>query len=112
MTKVMIVEDDDLIRKSTVKILGFKGIEAKGFIDCECAENEIDQYHPDLVVTDNNLGLGKEKGIDFARRLKAKGMPVCLCSSDIEAMEQAAEDGIPCFLKPIEADDIQALINH
>lgn len=98
MAKVMIVEDNKRVMESLADILEFEGHTIIKWPCTTAAEHVIDLKHPDVVLTDNNLGEGEEKGIDMAVRFKDKGIKVLLMSGD-DLSEEADEKGIPFYMK-------------
>lgn len=105
MVRVLIVEDNDRLRESMVMLLGLHDIEAVGVPDSEAAEfaitglDQLTESEGYFVITDHNLGEGKETGLDYAIRLKARGIPVCISSAKDMSFE-ADKEGISFYIKP------------
>lgn len=51
---------------------------------------------PDAIVSDNNLGIGKVTGMQFANDLKQQGfeIPVVLFTSDVERFKRISEEDL------------------
>lgn len=99
MIKVMIVEDDEGIRQSISRLLVTKGYTTIEWPGTTGAEKMINLMHPDMILTDNDLGPGEEKGLDMATRLKEKGLRVMLMSGDPSIKISAEERGLPFYFK-------------
>jgi DNA-binding response OmpR family regulator len=98
--RVLIVEDEALIRMLLRDVLEEAGFECREAGDAEGAFdvlNEQSGWKPDLLVTDYNLGPGPNGGavaIEARRRVPglpvvyATGNPECLAAHDLGARDQ------------------------
>lgn len=104
--RILIVEDNKLIRTGLVALFSRKGHIPITRIDTTGVESLLEICPQDLVLTDNNLGFGKESGLALARRLHEKGVNVVLLSADPQAVHAAIIDGIKALTKPATYDEI------
>ena len=109
MARILYIEDDRYIRDVTVMLLKRAGHSVIPKADTDKVTALVSIWKPDLVITDHELGQGKEKGLDAALRLKADGVKVALLSSSPDACTGAREAEIPFFYKPY---DIAALLKE
>ena len=113
MSTILIIDDDDQLRKSFLKILSEEGYAVTGAASGEAGLEQIRQQTPDLVVVDIRLpgmnGLATFKAIHV---LEPK-LPVIIMTAygttetAIEATKLGAFDYI---LKPFEIPDMLAVI--
>lgn len=94
--RILYIEDDEMLRNTTDTMLVALGHSVLTRVDTHKADAIVDQWNPDLVITDHNLGEGKETGLELAKRLHANGQKVAICSGN----DDADGHGIPFFMKP------------
>jgi DNA-binding response OmpR family regulator len=99
MAKIFYVEDDKTLRDLYCLLLTKPGHSVIDRCDTGKADAIISIWKPDLVITDHNLGAGKETGLSLARRLHADGIKVAILSSCHETEDIAGDEGIPFFRK-------------
>ena len=68
MSKILIVDDEDQIRKLLARMLELEGYEIYQAADCKTALSEMKRAVPDVVLCDVFLPDGN--GVDFVVRLK------------------------------------------
>ena len=100
MAKILYIEDDKLLRESTEMLLVRFGHSVIPRVDTRKADALVDLWQPDLIITDHNLGGGKETGLEMAKRLKEGGYKVAMLSACPHAHDDAKAIGIPFFYKP------------
>lgn len=100
MAKILYIEDHKLIREATEALLVRMRHSVITRVDTDKADAIVDQWRPDLVITDHNLGSGKETGLELAKRLHADGCKVVVLSGCPVAAREAEEADIPFFHKP------------
>lgn len=101
--RIIYIEDDNLFRDfikekfeefpADVKLV-------KSFLSTEEAEKyliklkEENEELPDMIISDNSLGRGKRKGLDFAKYLKEQRfeIPFVLYTNDAEQFEMFSEE--------------------
>lgn len=113
--RVLVVEDDDLLRVSLVDRLRMEGVPAIAAEGCGAARRLLAGGGIDLVVTDIRLpdGTGRDLFLDIAR--EHKGIPVILMTAygtvpdAVELVKAGAHDYLA---KPFEADDFVARVRR
>ena len=106
MAKIFYIEDDESLRKLHRFLLTKPGHTVVDRCDTDKADAMISIWKPDLVITDHNLGAGKETGLSLARRLHADGIKVAILSSCHETEDIAGDEGIPFFKKGININKV------
>lgn len=100
MAKILYIEDDESIRNCTELMLNRLGHTVITRMDTEGVFAMADIWKPDLVITDHDLGEGKENGLQLALRLKDAGVKVAILSGNDDVLSDAREAKIPFFYKP------------
>ena len=98
--RILYIEDDKSVKKCKELMLKRLGHTVISRIDTEKVCAIADIWTPDLVITDHDLGEGKEKGLQCALRLKAAKVNVVILSGDNDALSGAKRADIPFFMKP------------
>ena len=75
MTKVLVVEDDDMIRERLLKALNFEGYEASGAENGAVGLKKVEEDEPDLVIAD--ILMPDVGGFDFTRCCAPSRRPAC-----------------------------------
>ncbi|MCA9473159.1 MAG: response regulator [Nitrospirales bacterium] len=114
--RVLVIDDDSLAR--SILRLVFK---AEGY-QCQVAENGamglamLDQFQPDLVVTDHHMPV--LTGLEFLELLHKKNrrnVPAVIlitCDSNHDLKTRALQSGARAVLeKPFDMDEIRSLAN-
>ncbi len=70
---VLIVDDDDRIRSLLKEYLAGQGYRVTGAADAAAAGRLLERFSFDLLILD--VMMPGENGVDFARRLRARGSP-------------------------------------
>ena len=109
MSRILYIEDDKTLRESCTTILQYLGHSVIPREDTDKADAIVDQWKPHLVITDHELGEGKETGLQMAKRLHADGIKVAVLSGSEDAFYGAEEVGIPFFMKPHSIIAVAAL---
>jgi DNA-binding NtrC family response regulator len=113
-SKVLIVDDDELLNNSLNAVLTRNGYEVVSVLKGEEAIQQICDFQPDIVLLD--LYLGSITGLDILQRLRSDNndTPVILITafsdvnSAVRAMKLGAEDFV---LKPLDLEQLEILIN-
>jgi len=115
MSKILIIDDDDQLRKSFDKLLTEEGYEVKSAASGEAGLELIQPMSPDLVIVDIRLpGINGLETYRAIRRLDPK-LPVIIMTAygttetAIEATKMGAFDYI---LKPFEVPEMLAVIKQ
>ena len=104
--KILYIEDNESVRDCTELMLKRLGHTVITRIDTEKADTLVDIWKPHLVITDHDLGEGKEKGLQCALRLKADKVNVVILSGNNDALSGAKRADIPFFMKPCHIGDM------
>ncbi len=110
--RVLVIDDDESVRESTVRILARWG--------CSVRATEEPALHPDTVsdidfiLCDQNLG-GELTGLDTIRRLRMlsrQETPAAIATgTDVTLLrDRAADDGITILSKPIRPSQLRSLL--
>jgi len=99
--RVLVVDDEELIRWSLAEHLRTVGYEPEVAVDGEDALARIESFCPDLVVLD--LQMPKLTGLDVLRRLRAQGSDVAVmvitAHGEIASAVEATSLGATAYLK-------------
>ena len=111
MAKILYIEDDKLLREITEQVLLSLGHSVLVRVDAHKADDIVDNWKPDLVITDHDLGCGKETGLELAKRLHATNQKVAVLSGSPGAFYGATESNISFFYKPFCISDLLEEMN-
>jgi CheY-like chemotaxis protein len=103
--KVLLVDDEDLVRLSTADMLNEMGYQVSEASSAEEALRLLESgFNPDLVITDHLMpGMS---GTDFARRIhEERPKAKVLVISGYAEMDGIAAD-LPRLTKPFRSDDL------
>ncbi len=109
--KILVADDDELVRKTVMDILKWTGYHATGVSDGESAISEYDKERPDMLITDYSMGSGKT-GIDVVKEIREKykeAKIIVMSGSGVEkeALEAGAVDYLP---KPVNVEILRSAI--
>ena len=112
LKKIAVVDDDPSILNNTVTVLRRAGHDVRAFDNAETAVEAIEQFRPEIVITDVNLP-GRD-GISLASGLREK-LPDCrivLYSGTLLPLVVtfARHGGYELLQKPLEEEQLLALI--
>jgi DNA-binding response OmpR family regulator len=107
--KVLIIDDEDLVRETVILALGHAGFEAEGLADSTQAFDHIKKGRPDLIILD--LYMPEVSGFDLCRRLKAepetKAIPIVMFTGSNETVDVISGISAGAFeyiTKPIDGE--------
>ena len=100
MSRILYIEDNEEIRELGEIMIKREGHSVILLPDTSKADAFVDQWKPHLVITDHELGEGKEVGLDLAVRMKINNVKVVILSGNVKAMSDASLLGISFFMKP------------
>ncbi len=106
MARILYIEDDEGMRNCVELVLKRRHHTVISRVDTEKVCAIADIWKPDLVITDHDLGEGKEKGLQLALRLKAAKVNIVMLSGNDEALSGAKRADIPFFMKPCLIGDL------
>ena len=109
MTRVLIVDDEPLLRAELQETLEFEGFEV---VEAGCVATALEQCHEvefDVVVTD--LKMPKRGGLELVSELSTSNYPAAIFVVSGHGAEtnkeRATELGVvECFPKPLDADSL------
>ena len=113
--RILVVDDDRLVRWAMAETLGAKGYEISEAADVESAKRAILAHGaPDLVILDLRLpGCGDFCMVSFIRA-QTPNAPIVLTTADLtpEVIEQAAHLGAVVVSKPFDMNDLTSIVGR
>lgn len=116
--RILVIEDDELVRESFSGLLGMWGASVDVFAqaDAALAYLKANAVTPELIITDHRLG-GDQNGLDLSRAIAAQlGHPVAtlLITGDTEdeALQRLSEPHIQVLYKPVKPNVLIATIDR
>lgn len=111
--RILIIDDDDLIRASLKKVLVKQGNEVGTCQSGEEAELSVSGFQPDIILLD--IYLGTQNGIDVLKRLKKQfpQIPVIMITgyADVKIAVSAIKAGAFDFLlKPLDLEQLNIVL--
>jgi DNA-binding response OmpR family regulator len=106
--KGLIIDDDNLILKSTKILLERKGHEIETRLNPDIAVIGVKRINPDFIIVDGRFENSIATGIDIARFLLKEGYKVGMHSGALEIEKEATEIGIPFLSKGSRAKELVA----
>jgi two-component system cell cycle response regulator DivK len=111
MTRILVVEDDDMSRDILVRRLQKQGYELYPFADAEAGLEAINSVKPDILLLDINLpGMS---GLELAQELKTHPETACIpmiavsADTNFEDMQTATTAGFDAYeTKPINLPNL------
>lgn len=111
---VLLVEDDEPVRRAVTRGLGLHGINVAEAADAEQALARVGTSRPDLLVVD--IGLPKMSGIELCRELRDRNVdvPILILSARdqvgdrVDGLQAGADDYL---VKPFELAELVARIH-
>ncbi|MBB3973441.1 ATP-binding protein [Hansschlegelia beijingensis] len=115
-TPVLLVEDDDILRRSMTQLLQRWGIEVHAAADeAEALELGRSGVAISLIIADYNLK--SRTGIDVVRALRQQfgvETPAMIVTADAEprVLESIREEGLPVLIKPVSPPRLRVLMHN
>jgi two-component system, sensor histidine kinase len=116
--RILVIEDDELVRQSFAGLLGMWGAHVDVFAQADAALAHLQTSHspPQLVITDHRLG-GTLNGLELSHAIaRQQGVPVptLLITGDTEdeALQRLAEPHIQVLYKPVKPNVLIATITR
>ena len=104
---ILVVDDEPHIADLLAEALGDEGYRVRRAYDGLAALAAADEADPDVVVTDVMMpGLD---GVDLARRLRERGVPVVLMSAARTTVDLPGVRFVP---KPFDLDEMLAAVSR
>ena len=119
MSKVLLIEDDDVMISLLKTLLGIDGYEVVAFRSGEDVLQVVQREQPDVILLDvnlKNLGISHVTGLDLVEQIRSnidtKHTGVIM-SSGINYQHESKAAGADAFiLKPYMPDDLLKLIKE
>jgi len=112
--KVLVVEDDKLMRDLLETLLGLEGYHVNSAADLDGIEELIESYQPDFVLVDINLQ--GQSGLKLIRQIRAnrqKKKMIIIAQSGMDEKELALNSGADSFLlKPYESNELIRILKE
>jgi two-component system response regulator AtoC len=113
--RLLLVDDDEFIRRSLLPHLRDLGYEVLGAESGERALNEVDAFRPDIVLSDVQMpGMSGFELLDHLRRMRPDIDVVIFTGyADVQGAIDAIKAGaFDYLLKPLDLDEIEAVIER
>jgi DNA-binding response OmpR family regulator len=111
MRHVLVVDDDPGICQMLTEAVVHDGrFRASCAQSVDEAREKIAADRPDIVVLD--VILTGASGLDLARELAARDVPVLLMSASPGAMNESAASGLPCLAKPFRLREFMVWLSE
>lgn len=114
--RILVVEDDELVRQSFAGLLGMWGARVDVFAQADAALAHLQNQgaQPQFIITDHRLG-GDQNGLELARaiaRQQGRPVPTLLITGDTEdeALRRLSEPHIQVLYKPVKPNVLIANI--
>jgi len=106
--RVLVVDDDEDIRESTVMLLEAYGHDVAAEKDAGRVFARVEEFRPDVVLQDVNMpGLEMRLHLEGLARL-SPGLPVVLFTASVQLDEVRGLPGVAFVVsKPFEAEDLE-----
>jgi CheY-like chemotaxis protein len=119
MSKVLLIEDDDVMVSLLETLLGMDGYEVVAFRNGEDVLQVVQREQPDVILLDvnlKNLGISQISGLDLVGQIKSNNdtkQTSVILSSGINYRQESKAVGADGFiLKPYMPDDLLKLIKE
>jgi CheY-like chemotaxis protein len=116
--RILVIEDDELVRKSFQGLLAMWGANVDVFERAELAIQHAIQpdHHPDLIITDHRLG-GSHNGLELSReiaQLLSHPIPTLLITGDTEdlSLQRISDKHIHVLYKPVKPNVLIGTIHN
>ncbi|PIT81334.1 ATP-binding protein [Limnohabitans sp. 15K] len=116
--RILVIEDDELVRQSFAGLLGMWGAHVDVFeqADAALAHVQTQNVQPQLVITDHRLG-GNMNGLELSHAIACQQgapVPTLLITGDTEdeVLQRLAEPHIQVLYKPVKPNVLIATISR
>jgi two-component system KDP operon response regulator KdpE len=111
-SRVLVVDDEPQITRVLKTVLTSQGYQERTAAEGESALSSLDEWHPELVITD--LYMPRMNGVELCRRIRAVStVPIIVLSvkgeerAKVEALDSGADDYVT---KPFGTDELLARV--
>ncbi len=115
--RILVVEDDELVRQSFQGLLAMWGAHVDVFGQAEWAIEHVKnlEHRPDLIITDHRLG-GSHNGLELSReiaQLLSHPIPTLLITGDTEdtSLQRLSESHFLVLYKPVKPNVLVSTIH-
>jgi len=112
--RVLLIEDDDAVRAAMGDLLATWGCWCEGVGASEDAIILLDQFDPDVVLTDYRLRSHRTglQALEAVRARMGRPVPAALITGDTapERLREAHDSGLTLLHKPVPAERLQAVL--
>ena len=119
MSKILLIEDDDIMISLLETLLGIDGYEVVAFKSGEDVLQVVQREQPDLILLDvnlKNLGINHVTGLDLVGQIRSNNHTKhtgVILSSGINYRQESKAAGADGFImKPYMPDDLLTLIKE
>jgi CheY-like chemotaxis protein len=119
MSKILLIEDDDIMISLLKTLLGIDGYQVVAFKSGEDVLQVVKREQPDVILLDvnlKNLGINNVTGLDLVGQIRSnddtKHTSVILSSGINYRQESSAAGADGFILKPYMPDDLLKLIKE
>lgn len=112
MARILVVEDEELVRRLLLAALRPRGHRVEACADGEAAFRRLQEKRFDLLITD--FRMPRMTGLELIRALSASLPTILMSSNTPEELELGARDlaGIEFLRKPFGLTDLHAAIER
>jgi CheY-like chemotaxis protein len=115
MKKVLVIEDDEVLRSALLEVLGLEAYEAVGATDGREGVLSAQIYNPHLIICDLMMPVLDGFGVieELHQDPQTADIPVILLSASTEhnVVQQGLQMGVAAYLaKPYELDELLAIV--
>ena len=113
--KVLVVDDEKIIRDFLTHFLNFKGMDVKAVEDGLQAIERVKQEEFDLIFVE--ISMRKMEGLEIVREVKKLRLEIKFIMTSAyateEMLEQAKKEGvIACIKKPFDIEEIVMILKE
>ena len=112
MEKILVIDDDEGMRRLLNIVFRRAGYTVTTLSSIKDADYAIEQFNPDVILTDHTFPSDEEQGLSLAMRLKERGLKVVLMSGNLEIGDKALENDLPYIQKPFMAKALIATLEE
>lgn len=116
--RILVVEDDELVRQSFAGLLGMWGARVDVFAQADAALEHLQNQgvQPQIIITDHRLG-GDQNGLELARAIahqQGRPIPALVITGDTEdeILRRLTDPHIQVLYKPVKPNVLIANINR
>lgn len=109
MLSILLVEDDELIRRSVEQALAAHGLDVVPVADGHAVLGRLAGPRPSVLVTDINLGPGPD-GLEISRLARATWPDISVVYMSAHDLAECGVEGALLVAKPFDPDRLARLV--